>query len=68
MVIDDDAVIKGSNIGEPIALDPKSKASLSYRNIARCIIGESVPLLSLEELEDDKPSFFGKIKKLVGIN
>ncbi|MBN3556308.1 septum site-determining protein MinD [Fictibacillus halophilus] len=63
VVIDDESVIKAANKGEPVALQPDSKASIAYRNIARRILGESVPLLSLEE---DK-GFFGKIKTLLGM-
>lgn len=63
VVIDDENVIKAANKGEPVALQPDSKASIAYRNIARRILGESVPLLSLEE---DK-GFFGKIKTLLGM-
>lgn len=49
IVIDDDDVIKASNKGEPIALNPNTRAGISYRNIARRILGETVPLQSLEE-------------------
>src|SRR5699024_10784817 len=49
IVIDDDEVIKASHKGEPIAFHPNSKASISYRNIARRILGETVPLQLLEE-------------------
>lgn len=35
IVADDDEVIKASNHGEPIAMDPKNRASIAYRNIAR---------------------------------
>jgi septum site-determining protein MinD len=63
VVIDDENVIKAANKGEPVAMQPDSKASIAYRNIARRILGESVPLLSLEE---DK-GFFGKIKTLLGM-
>ena len=44
IVADDDEVIKASNSGEPIVLNPNSKASIAYRNIARRILGESIPL------------------------
>ena len=44
IVTDDDEVIKASNKGEPVAFHPKSKPSIAYRNIARRILGESVPL------------------------
>src|SRR5699024_9203547 len=35
IVLDDDGVIKSSNHGDPIVLDPKNPASQGYRNIAR---------------------------------
>ncbi|WP_096198865.1 septum site-determining protein MinD [Bacillus sp. FJAT-45350] len=63
IVVDDDSVIKYSNKGEPVALHPDSKASIAYRNIGRRILGETVPLLSLE---DDK-GMFTKMKKFFGI-
>ncbi|ASN05105.1 septum site-determining protein MinD [Virgibacillus necropolis] len=64
IVVDDDEVIKASNLGEPIALHPNTKVSISYRNIARRILGESVPLQSLEE---DK-GILQKIKSFFGMN
>ncbi|MGJ9384234.1 septum site-determining protein MinD [Salipaludibacillus neizhouensis] len=63
IVVDDDDVIKASNKGEPIALDPTSKASIAYRNIGRRINGETVPLMSLE----DKDGVFKKMKKFLGM-
>lgn len=63
IVLDDDEVIKASNEGEPIAFQPKSKASIAYRNIARRILGETVPLQSLE----DDTGVFKKIKKFLGM-
>jgi septum site-determining protein MinD len=63
VVVDDENVIKAANKGEPVAMQPDSKASIAYRNIARRILGESVPLLSLEE----EKGFFGKIKTLLGM-
>lgn len=59
IVIDDDEVIKASNQGEPIALHPNTRAGISYRNIARRILGETVPLQSLEEEK-------GMLKKIKG--
>ncbi|QQZ10721.1 septum site-determining protein MinD [Heyndrickxia vini] len=64
IVLDDEEVIKCSNQGEPIALNPNSKASIAYRNIARRILGESIPL---QQLEEHKPGVFAKIKKLFGV-
>src|SRR5699024_12763153 len=49
IVIHSDRVIKASNRGEPIAMSTDNKASIAYRNIARRILGETVPLQSLEE-------------------
>lgn len=63
IVVDDDKVIKATNTGQPIALDPSSKASIAYRNIGRRILGESVPLLAL----DEKTNLFNKMKKIFGI-
>jgi septum site-determining protein MinD len=64
IVADDEEVIKASNHGEPIALNPNSKASIAYRNIARRILGESIPL---QPLEDKNKSVFGKIKQFFGV-
>jgi septum site-determining protein MinD len=64
IVADDDEVIKASNHGEPIALNPNNKASIAYRNIARRILGESIPLQSLE---DANQGVFKKIKKFFGV-
>ena len=63
IVMDDDEVIKASNQGEPIALKSNSKASIAYRNIARRILGESVPVQSLE----DERGLFHKMKKFFGM-
>ncbi|WP_404404111.1 septum site-determining protein MinD [Jeotgalibacillus malaysiensis] len=63
IVLDDDQVITASNKGEPITMNPDSKASIAYRNIAKRILGESIPLMSLT---DEKPSFFQKVFKLLG--
>lgn len=63
IVVDDDEVIKASNHGEPVALQPNSKASIAYRNIARRILGETVPLQSLET----ETGMLQKVKKFFGI-
>ncbi|GEN56004.1 septum site-determining protein MinD [Halolactibacillus alkaliphilus] len=63
IVQDDDEVIKASNHGEPVALNPNIKSSISYRNIARRILGESVPLQSF----DEELTFLTKVKKFFGM-
>jgi septum site-determining protein MinD len=65
IIADDENVIKASNKGEPIVLDPNSKASIAYRNIAKRILGESVPL---QPLEEEQKGLFSKIKKLFGVH
>lgn len=64
IVMDDEEVIKSSNQGEPIAMNPNSKASIAYRNICRRILGESVPLQSLE---DEKTGMFSRLKRFFGV-
>lgn len=61
IILDDENVIRASNKGEPIVMNPSNEASLGYRNIARRILGESVPLMSTEQ---KKIGFFGKLKAL----
>lgn len=63
IVVDDEEVIKASNDGEPVVMKPNLKSSIAYRNIARRILGENVPLQSLEE----QKSVFQKVKKFFGI-
>ncbi|AVK60763.1 septum site-determining protein MinD [Lactobacillus sp. CBA3605] len=58
IVFDDDAVIRTSNNGEPIVLDPKNAAAQGYRNIARRLEGETVPLMNLET---KKPGVWSRI-------
>ncbi|MFC4767909.1 septum site-determining protein MinD [Effusibacillus consociatus] len=62
VVPDDESVISGSNHGEPTVLNPSSKAAMAYRNIARRILGDSVPLLNLQ----DQPGLLTKFKKMIG--
>ncbi len=59
IVPDDQQVITTSNQGEPIVLDSENKASLAYRNIARRLLGESVPLMDLGQKQQ---GFLSKIK------
>src|SRR5699024_11827159 len=64
IVADSDDVITASNKGEPIAFQPNSTVSISYRNIARRILGENVPLQSLTE----EKGFFKKDRKSTRLN
>ena len=61
IILDDENVIASSNKGEPVVMDPTNPAAVGYRNIARRILGESVPLMSLDS---GKRGFFGKLKSI----
>ncbi|CDZ99826.1 Septum site-determining protein MinD [Metalysinibacillus saudimassiliensis] len=61
IIIDDEEVIASSNKGEPVVMDPSNKAALAYRNIARRILGESVPL---QTISGTKKGFFAKMFSL----
>ncbi|WP_054949032.1 septum site-determining protein MinD [Numidum massiliense] len=62
-VVPDDAnVIKGSNRGEPLAMDTNSRAGRAYLNISKRILGEAVPLMPLYE----KTSWWKRMKKWFG--
>lgn len=63
IVPDDEMVIKAANTGEPTVMNPDSKASMAYRNIARRIQGDTVPLMQL----DQKKSRFSLFKKIFGV-
>ena len=61
IVLDDENVISSSNKGEPVVMDPSNPAAIGYRNIARRILGESVPLMSFDK---SQTGFFGRIKSI----
>ncbi|WP_123041290.1 septum site-determining protein MinD [Cohnella candidum] len=63
IVPDDELVIKAANSGEPTVMNPSSRAAIAYRNIARRILGETVPLLQL----DEKSGMFRRVKKFLGM-
>ena len=62
IVPEDKAVLISTNKGTPIALDEKSLAGEAYRNIARRLLGEDVPLLDL----DKGSGFFNRISSVFG--
>jgi septum site-determining protein MinD len=63
IVPDDEHVIRAANSGEPTVMNPTSKAAIAYRNIARRILGDTVPLMSLQE----RAGTFDRMKKFFGI-
>jgi septum site-determining protein MinD len=62
IVPEDKNVIISTNKGTPIALDEKSAAGQAYRNIARRIQGEDVPLMDL----DKGSGFFNRLSSVFG--
>ena len=60
VVPDDEAIVISTNRGEPVVIDDKALSGQAYRNIAKRIMGEDVPLLDLDVDE----GVFGKLKKL----
>ncbi|MCC3144228.1 septum site-determining protein MinD [Halanaerobium sp. Z-7514] len=63
IVPEDEGIVVSTNKGEPIAINQKAKAGLAYRNIAKRIMGEDLPIMKLE-----KEGFLSKFKKLVGLS
>ncbi len=63
IVPEDEGIVVSTNKGEPIALNDSAKAGQAYRNIARRIMGEELPMMPLE-----KDSFITRFKKLVGLS
>jgi septum site-determining protein MinD len=64
IVPDDEMVIRAANSGEPTVMNPNSRAAIAYRNIARRILGDTVPLMPL----DERVGVFKKVKQFFGMN
>lgn len=64
IIYEDDEVVRTSNKGSPIVLDPDHISSQGYRNIAKRILGESVPLLAVKKEEEQRPFW----KRLFGLD
>ena len=60
VIPEDTGIITSTNKGEPIVNDEKALAGQAYRNVAKRIMGEDIPLLDLNV----KESFFDKLKNL----
>ncbi|PKM82995.1 MAG: septum site-determining protein MinD [Firmicutes bacterium HGW-Firmicutes-14] len=62
VVPEDELIVVTTNKGEPAVLDGNCRAGQAYRNMARRIAGEDVPLMDLEAND----GFVSKLKKLIG--
>jgi septum site-determining protein MinD len=58
IVPEDEQVIVATNRGRPLALENSSRAGEAFNNIARRLLGEEVPLMSME-----KEGFFSLVKR-----
>ena len=66
VIPDDESVIVSTNRGEPIALSGRSAAGKSYRDIAKRIIGESVPLTDYSRKKTFIEKVFGRNERGYG--
>ncbi len=63
IVPDDEDIIVSTNKGEPIVLNSKSRTGEAFRNIARRIEGEDLPLMNT-----GREKFVQRIKRMIGIS
>ncbi|SDC40548.1 MULTISPECIES: septum site-determining protein MinD [unclassified Candidatus Frackibacter] len=61
VVPDDEKIVVSTNTGEPIVLNNNAKSGQAFDNIVRRIIGEEVPLMSLDE------GLVNKFKRMIGL-
>ncbi len=61
IVPEDEHVVMGSNRGQPVAMDEKSRAGEAFHNISRRLNGEDVPLMNLEVKND----FFSRLSRII---
>lgn len=52
VVPEDEQVIVSTNIGRPIVLEEKSRAGQAFKNIARRLMGDDIPLLDMDYRDD----------------
>lgn len=64
VVPDDRSVTVSTNKGEPIVLDEKAFSGQAFKNIAKRIVGEEVPFMSMD---NDEGGFFASLKKIFKI-
>lgn len=53
VIPDDEAIVVSSNRGEPVVLQSGSRAGEAYRNIVHRLLGEEVPFMSMDEVDDN---------------
>lgn len=63
IIPEDESIIISTNRGEPIVLQEKSQTGQAFRNLARRLEGEKLPVLEL-----GKEKLVDKIKRMIGIS
>lgn len=61
LIPEDEEIITSTNRGMPVALDGRSRAGQAFRNIARRLLGEDVPFMSMEE----EGGLFGRLSRIM---
>jgi septum site-determining protein MinD len=61
LVPEDEHVLVSSNRGVPIVLENKNKAGIAFRNIAKRIMGESVPFMNI----DTESGLFDRLSRFI---
>ena len=64
VVPDDEQIVISTNRGEPVVTEDSTMAGQAYRNIAKRLLGQDIPIMNLEESD----SFMEKLKRLFGLN
>lgn len=63
IIPEDEYIVVSTNRGEPAIVNPASMASTAYKNIVRRLMGENVPLMTIEHQD----GFLGRLKKILGL-
>ena len=62
VVPEDEGIVVSTNRGEPVALSPGSRAGEAYRDIARRVLGETIPFLPITEA-----GLFSRLRRMMGM-
>ncbi|RPF42843.1 septum site-determining protein MinD [Thermodesulfitimonas autotrophica] len=63
VIPEDEQIIVTTNKGEPVVQDQRSRSGEAFRNVARRILGEEVPLMDLER----NGNLFARLRKIIGL-
>jgi septum site-determining protein MinD len=63
VIPEDEQIIVTTNKGEPVVQDQRSRSGEAFRNVARRILGEEVPLMDLER----NGNLFSRLRKIIGL-